>query len=121
MPNQLVGDNKGLTTFQAAVDALTAYEAQWEDVEVVGARPDEQHWSDGNLHEVVDVTFRIFGRPGLFTVYPEYLPDWVARAEARIAFRRDQINAIYEGLDGVQPLFDPDTGAPRPLQPFVAV
>lgn len=120
MADQLVGDNKGLTTFQTALDALTLYAQQYEQVEIVGARPDEQYWSDGNLHEVVDVSFRIFGRPGVFSVFPEYVPDWPSRAEARIAFRRDEINAIYEGLDSVEPLFPPGENTSPPLTPFVA-
>ena len=112
MADQLAGNDQGLTTFQAAVDALTLYAQQYEQVEIVGARPDQQYWSDGNLHEVVDVSFRIIGRPGVFEVFPEYLPDWVDRAEARIAFRRDEINAIYEGFSSVDELYD---GGGQPL------
>lgn len=112
MADQLAGNNQGLTTFQTGVDALTLYAQQYESVEIVGARPDEQYWSDGNLHEVVDVSFRIIGRPGVFEVFPEYLPDWVARAEARIAFRRDEIEAIYQGLNSTSELYD---GGGQPL------
>jgi hypothetical protein len=84
---------------------------------LIGAVPNEQYLPDGSQQEVMDVTFRIFGRPGQFMVHPVFADDWTAVAISLIAVKRDVVNAIYEGLASEADIPDLSTGAIGPLGP----
>jgi hypothetical protein len=104
------------STYQAALDSLTLFEDTYEGIEILGALPNEQYDDSGDLAEVMDVTFRIRGRPGQFQVHPPFEENWQAVAFFRIGMKAAVVNAIYDGIGSLADLpTDPATGDPIPF------
>lgn len=114
---QLAGTSGGLTTAQAAEQALAQYAEEYLDVEIVGYKLNEEYRSGDTLYEVMDVSFRVRGRPGVFTVHPRYRHGWTDTAANEIAAKRDRVNAIYEGLAIITELTDVTFGKLYPALP----
>lgn len=115
-----------LTAFAASVESLTLLEEAFEGVTVVAVLLNEDYDETGALNDVVDVTFTIDGRPGMFQVHPPYVVNWQALAFVQIGLKHATVEGIYQGLSEPavipQPSTPGGTPAPQPIpQPGVAV
>lgn len=112
--------SNALTAFQASVDSLTLLEQGFEGVRVISALLNEDYDSGGVLTEVVDVTFTIDGRPGMYQVHPEYAQNWQALAFVEIGLKHATIEGIFQGLDEPAVIPQPVTpgGTPAPPAPI---
>lgn len=85
-------------SLEAAVTGLGLTLATYENVELVACLLDQNYDVAGNLVEVVDVSFAINGRPGVFTVYPSFAPSWDAVAVELVTEKWQIVEGIYQGL-----------------------
>lgn len=110
-----------LTAYEASVQSLTLLEQQFEDVTIVSCLLNEDYDETGLLTDVVDVTFTIDGRPGMFQVHPPFTVNWQSLAFVQIGLKHATVEGIYQGLDTPAVIPQPVTpgGAPAPPQPIV--
>lgn len=113
------------STFDDALAALSLIESQYEGLEILSAVQNQGYDTDGALVDTVDVSFRIFGRPGAYTVSVPFYANWAAIAFFRVGVKAQQVEQIYEGLADsgqattqllVPPPPSPPTPVPRPGQ-----
>ena len=120
-----------MSTPQAFADALASLElieAQYEGIEIVAALPNQGYDDKGELTDTVDVSYRIIGRPGVYTVSVPYAVNWQAIAFFQVGLQANAIELIYEGASSlaevptaflVQPPSDiPPRLNPTPGQPI---
>lgn len=120
-----------MSTPQAFADALASLElieAQYEGIEIVAALPNQGYDDKGELTDTVDVSYRIIGRPGVYTVSVPYAVNWQAIAFFQVGLQANAIELIYEGAASlaevptaflVQPPSDiPPRLNPTPGQPI---
>lgn len=115
-------------TFADALDALSLIEAQYEGIEIMAALPNQGYDDTGALVDTVDVSYRIIGRPGVFTVSVPYDPNWSAIAFFYVGLQANTIELIYEGASSLNetptvllappPSSVPPTRIPQPGQPI---
>lgn len=113
-----------------ALLSLQLIEAEYEGIEVMTAMPNQGYDDTGALIDTMDVSYRIIGRPGVFTVSVPYALNWNAIAFFQIGLQANTIELIYEGAASladvpavflVQPASDvppeliPVPGAPVPM------
>lgn len=67
------------------------------DVQIVSSLLNQYQWSDGNLHDVVEIGWQAAQVPGLHYVRIEALDGWQDRAIAVIDYQRCVILQIYAG------------------------
>ena len=103
--------SSGDAAWDAAVDALRLFESQYEDIEVGPVLLNQDYDAAGNLNEVVDVTFSIYGRPGQYQVHPVFVGDWTAVAISQIGLKRTIVNGIYDGAASLADLELPEPPA----------
>ncbi len=84
-------------SFADALDALSLIEAQHEGIEIMAALPNQGYDGGGALVDTVDVSYRIIGRPGVFTVSVPYDKNWGAIAFFYVGLQANTIELIYEG------------------------
>ncbi len=80
-----------------ALTSLQLIEATYEGIEVMAAMPNQGYDDAGELMDTMDVTYRIIGRPGVFTVSVPYALNWNAIAFFQIGLQANTIELIYEG------------------------
>ncbi len=109
-------------TFADALDALSLIEAQHEGIEIMAALPNQGYDDAGALVDTVDVSYRIIGRPGVFTVSVPYEVNWSAIAFFYVGLQANTIELIYEGAPSLaepptQLLVPPPSNLPPELIP----
>src|SRR5579859_2352091 len=106
--------------FADALASLQLIEAEHEGIEVMAAMPNQGYDESDALADTVDISYRIIGRPGLYTVSVPYLIDWQAIAFYQIGLQANAIELIYEGAASladtptVNLVPAPPTGEPLP-------
>lgn len=80
-----------------ALESLQLIEATYDGIEVMGAMPNQGYDDTGTLIDTMDVSYRIIGRPGVFTVSVPYALNWNAIAFFQIGLQANTIELIYEG------------------------
>jgi hypothetical protein len=85
-------------SLDAALLALELTLAAYGGIELLAVLLDQDYDSAGELREVVDVSFEITGRSGVFTVYPPFAAGWEYVAIGRVTVKVAEVEAIYQGL-----------------------
>lgn len=88
--------------FADALASLALIEAEYEGIEIIAALPNQGYDDADTLTDTVDVSYRIIGRPGVFTVSVPYEDNWNAIAFFRVGLQANAIELIYEGADSLQ-------------------
>ncbi len=109
-------------SFSDALDALSLIEAQYEGIEIMAALPNQGYDDTGALVDTVDVSYRIIGRPGVFTVSVPYDVNWSAIAFFYVGLQANTIELIYEGAGSLNEtptvlLVQPPSNVPPELIP----
>lgn len=109
-----------LSAFAAAQQSLTLLEQQFEGVNIEAVLLNEAYDETGALGDVVDVTFTISGRPGMFQVHVPFAINWQALAFVQIGLKHATVEGIYQGLSVPAVIPQPTTpgGAPAPPAPI---
>lgn len=114
--------------FADALASLSLIESEHEGIEILAALPNQGFAGDGTLLDTVDVSYRIIGRPGVYTVSVPAAINWQAIAFFEVGLQANAIELIYEeaaSLDETPQVFlvpppSSDATIPRP-QPGQAV
>lgn len=106
-----------LTAYAASVEAFSLFEQAFENVSIEAVLLDQDYDAGGVLTDVVDVTFRIIGRPGMFQVHPEYAINWQAQAFVLIGLKHAIVEGIYQGLSEPAIIPQPVTPGGTPVPP----
>ena len=109
-------------SFAAALDSLRLIEAEYEGIEIMAALPNQGYDGTSTLVDTVDVSYRIVGRPGVYTVTVPYETNWNAIAFFQIGLQANAIELIYEGAGSLAEtptvfLVQPPAAAPAALIP----
>ena len=84
-------------SFADALASLALIESTYEGIEIMAAMPNQGYDGTDTLTDTVDVSYRIIGRPGVFTVSVPYELNWNAIAFFQIGLQANAIELIYEG------------------------
>lgn len=103
------------SSFDAALASLTLFESTYEGVEILSALLNQDYDAAGTLSDVVDVGFRLRGRPGVFSVHPPFEENWIAIAFFRIGLKQAMVEGIYQGLASAAELPAGPIGPPIPM------
>lgn len=87
-----------MATFADATAALTLFADTEEPWAIIAALPNQDIAPDGALAEIVDVSWRVKGLPGQFTVQVPNVQGWDATAVGYITQQYLTVMAIYAGL-----------------------
>lgn len=87
-----------MPTFADAVAALTLFAESEEPWAILSALPNQDVAPDGTLADVIDVSWRVKGLPGQFTVKVPNVQGWDATAVGYITQQYLTVMAIYAGL-----------------------
>ena len=91
-----------MTSIDDALAALDLYAQTWEGLAFLSAIPNEDYDESGALTDVIQVTYSIIGRPGVYTVSVPYEDNWPAVANFYAGIQAQYIELIYEGADNDQ-------------------
>lgn len=101
--------------YDLSTDALDFVASYFQDVTVISALPNEVQWSDGKLHDVVDLGWRTTEFPGTFYARVTYDDLWRERAASNIAYQQCAVQQIYVGAsDNSACLTGPAGSGPPP-------
>lgn len=103
-----------LSSFALAVQSLSLLVEETDNVEIVAVLLNEDYDEQGALYDVVDVSFRIRGRGGMFTVHPPFDVNWQAQAFVAIGRKHATVEGIYQGLASKDELPSGPLGEPLP-------
>jgi hypothetical protein len=108
--------------FEDALASLALIEAEYEGIEILAALPNQGYDDSSTLTDTVDVSYRIIGRPGVFTVSVPYEDNWSAIAFFQVGLQANAIELIYEGAASLaepptQLLVPPPSDLPPELLP----
>jgi hypothetical protein len=127
VPNTLGGTTTatlggGVPPFEDALASLALIEAEYEGIEILAALPNQGYGDSDALEDTVDVSYRIIGRPGVFTVSVPYEDNWSAIAFFQVGLQANAIELIYEGAASLaepptQLLVPPPSDLPPELLP----
>ena len=70
--------------------------------EILAALANQGYDDTSTLTDTIDVSYRIIGRPGVFTVSVPYEDNWNAIAFFQIGLQANAIELIYEGAGSLQ-------------------
>lgn len=87
--------------FTQALAGLQLFEQTYEGLEILAALPNEDADENGNPVDTVQVTYRIIGRPGSYTVSVPFADNWNAIAFFQIGLQANTIELIYEGASSL--------------------
>lgn len=85
------------SSLDAALAALEVTLADYGGIVLLSVLLDQSYDATGALVEVVDVSFEIVGKPGVFTVYPPFGAGWEYDAIGRVINKAGEVMSIYEG------------------------
>lgn len=105
-----------VSAFDVAVASLAYFEDAYEQVELMSATLNQEYDDTGALVDVVDVGFRIRGRPGIFVVHPQADINWQAQASFLIQGKKIDVEGIYAGYASQADI--PEEGIGAPLVPL---
>lgn len=106
------------TALEGALSSLSLLEQSTDEVEILGALPNQDVDESGALIDVVDVYWSLPGRPGFFTSRVGFDLNWQAQAFFWIGVKQALVRGIYAGLASKADLPAGPVGAPVP-QPGV--
>lgn len=86
------------SALDAALASLGLLETLTDTVELQGALLNQDVDADGVLIDVVDIYWRLPGRPGFFTSRVPLEENWQAIAFFYIGVKQALVRAIYDGL-----------------------
>lgn len=84
-----------------ALASLQLIEQTYDGIEVMAAMPNQGYDTSDALIDTMDVSYRIIGRPGVFTVTVPYTLNWNAIAFFYIGLQANTIELIYEGTSSL--------------------
>lgn len=87
--------------FADALASLELIEATYDGIEILAALPNQAYDSTDTLIDTVDISYRIIGRPGVYTVSVPYAINWNAIAFFQVGLQANTIELIYEGADSL--------------------
>jgi hypothetical protein len=102
------------TALGASLESLALLETLTDDVDLLGASLNQDLDSAGDTFDVVDVYFRLPGRPGMLTVRVPFDSNWTAQAFYALGVKQALVNGIYDGLASKADLPRGPVGAPVP-------
>jgi hypothetical protein len=85
------------TPFADALASLALIEAEYQGIEILAALPNQGYDSADTLTDTIEISYRIIGRPGVYTVSVPYEDNWNAIAFFQIGLQSNAIELIYEG------------------------
>ena len=88
--------------FEDALSSLALLEAETDGVELLAALPNQEYDTADALVDTIQITCRITGRPGTFSVSVPYDFHWQALAFVAIGQKARVIELIYEGAATMQ-------------------
>jgi hypothetical protein len=104
-----------------ALESLAMIEATYEGIEIMAAMPNQGYDDTGALIDTMDVSYRIIGRPGVFTVTVPYALNWNAIAFFQIGLQANTIELIYEGAGSLNETPTVFLTQPPPTSPPVLI
>jgi hypothetical protein len=108
------------SSLDEAIASLTAIEASYQGIDVLAAIPNQEYDATNTLIDTMQVSWRLLGRPGVFTTSVPYVSDWQALAFFHIGLDAQNVELIYEGAPDMHStptvyLVPPPAVAPTPL------